>query len=228
MRKVLVATLTYDAKTPLPFVTSLIEEQKIFHEFGEQIDFVAVPSCSVVAQGRNAICKLFLQHDYDRLVFIDADISWEPGALFKLTRYNAPVVAGAYRLKRPEVIYPVEFLNGTNTHSDVPLSKDGLLEVNWAPTGFMSISREGLIAFKNNHPDREYAHHGEDGFFCFFQMKFEGGEMHSDDVYFCKEWRAAGGQVYICPNLKITHWDFNTPYPGNLSDWLKANERQAS
>lgn len=221
MSNVMIATPAYDGKLPIPFVISLLNEQQIFQDFNQQVQLISMPSCSVPAHGRNALCKWFLGSGFDQLIFVDADVTWELGNLFRLSMYPEDIVAGAYRFKREQEFYPVEWLDHEFTRNE-----HKLIEVAWAPTGFMKIRRQALLTFMEKHPDRYYIDHGEAGFFCFFQMVFKDGEMHSDDVYFCKEWRQAGGKIHLCPDLTLTHWDFNTPYPGNIAKWIEARSKQ--
>ncbi len=196
-------------------VKCLLDEQRLALGVGDVISVSFLPSCSVPAHGRNRLVTEFLKSDHDRLVFLDADVTFEPGSLVKLAHYPVDFVGGAYRYKNPEERYPVGWLPG-----DLWTDKYGLMEVDTLPTGFTSFSRNIFETFIEKYQDRYYVHQN-DRQYCFFQMVFADGFMHSDDTWFCKEWRKIGGKVFLAPEIALTHWDFNTPYPGHIGNWLK-------
>jgi hypothetical protein len=80
---------------------------------------------------RNQMVGDFLASDADKLVFIDSDVSWEPGSILKLAMHKADFVGGAYRLKQDEEAYPVEWVDPKGEL----WAKDGLLEVAHLPAG---------------------------------------------------------------------------------------------
>lgn len=215
--KVIVAIPVYDGKLPVQVVRSLLEERSIAEKCGDDLQIRFLPSCSHPAMGRNQLAQDFLDSDADRLVFLDADVTFEPGALVKIARHKVDFVGGAYRFKFHEENYPVGWIT---EKSELWSNELGLIEVAVLPGGFLSLSRNVFETLKAAHPDREYEHFGKKAF-CFFQMPFHGGALYGEDSFFCKEWRNAGGTVYLDPELELTHWDFNTPYKGHIGNWLK-------
>lgn len=215
--KIFVATPVYDGKLPVQTVLCLLEEQLLAAGVGDELFFNFLPSCSVPAHGRNRLVNEFLKSNCEKLIFLDADVTFKPGDLIRLAHLPVEVVGGAYRLKQETEEYPVGFLD--NKTED----RLGLISVETIPTGFVSFSRSVFEKFKEHFKDREYQHGGE-RLYCFFQMVFADGKMHSDDSYFCKEWKKIGGKVYLNPNFTLTHWDFHVPYVGQIKKWLKAKQ----
>lgn len=168
--------------------------------------------------GRNQLAQDFMDSGADRLVFLDSDVTFAPGSLVKIARQPVDFVGGAYRFKQDFEAYPVGWLDG----GQVPVNRIGLCLVNSLPGGFLSLSRKVFEVLKANHPDRGYVHFGKQAH-CYFQMLFKDGNLYGEDSYFCKEWRDAGGQVWLDPELALTHWDGNRPYPGHVGKWLKAS-----
>lgn len=214
--KIYVAIPVYDGKLQVQTVKCLLDEQRLALGVGDVISVSFLPSCSVPAHGRNRLVGDFLKTDFDRLIFLDADITFEPGDLVKLSHMPVDFVGGAYRYKNKVERYPVGFIPG-----EMWTNKLGLMEVETIPTGFTSFSRNIFEVFKNKYKDRYYIHQDEKQY-CFFQMVFADGFMHSDDSWFCKEWRKIGGKVYLDPEISLTHWDFNIPYPGHIGKFLKS------
>jgi hypothetical protein len=214
--KVVVAIPVYDGKLPVETVRCLIQEQSVANLSGDDILFQFLPSCSHPAMGRNQLAQQFLDSDADRLVFLDSDVTFETGSLLKIARHKDEFVGGAYRFKFEQENYPVGWLDKPDLWSD----ENGLLEVASLPGGFLSLSRKVFEKLKEAHPDREYEHFGKKAH-CFFQMPFVGGNLYGEDSFFCKEWREIGGQVFLDPELNLTHWDFNRPFVGHIGKWLK-------
>jgi hypothetical protein len=213
--RIFVAIPVYDGKLPAETVRALLNEQCVALGRGDDFLVRFLPSCSHPAMGRNQLVQDFLDSGADRLVFLDSDVTFEPGAIVKLAHSPVDFVGGAYRFKLDTESYPV----GWPESGELWANEHGLLEVVSLPGGFLSLSRQVFEVLKAAHPEREYEHFGKKAH-CFFQMKFDG-QLYGEDSGFCKEWREAGGQVFLDPELTLTHWDFNRPYPGHVGNWLK-------
>ncbi|MCR4341685.1 MAG: protein N-lysine methyltransferase family protein [Gemmatimonadaceae bacterium] len=165
-----------------------------------------------VDDGRNELVKEFLAGNCTDILFIDADMRWEPSAVTRILTWDEDVVAGAYRYKSDSGTYPV----GRIFSAD---EKTGLLSVSYAPTGFMRIRRrvfEKLDATQN--------HVGGTAFF--FLRQFNGNTYDGGDVSFCRKWIAAGGEVKVDTDIffghvGIKHWS------GKFADYLAKPENMA-
>lgn len=215
--KILVAIPVYDGKLPVEAVRCLMEEQLIAIMGGDEFYVRLLPNCSHPAQGRNQLAQDFMDSNCDRLVFLDSDITFKTGDLVKLAKRPQEVVGGAYRYKMEKEDYPVGWLD----KEWLQANDNGLLEVASLPGGFLAISRSVFEKLKGAHPDRGIEHFGKQ-MHCYFQMPFLEGRLYGEDAMFCREWRAAGGKVFLDPELTLTHWDFNKPYVGHIGKWLKS------
>src|SRR5947207_1412733 len=108
--KILVAMPVYDGNIPMETARCLFEEQIYLFLGGDVLAFRFLPSCSHPAMGRNQLAKAFMESEYDRIVFLDSDITFESGALVKLAKRPEDLVGGAYRLKMDRETYPVGWL----------------------------------------------------------------------------------------------------------------------
>lgn len=214
--KINVAIPVYDGKVPVETIRCLLNEQLTGLLGGDVLQFRFLPNCSHPAMGRNQLTQDFMDSDFDRLVFLDSDITFEVGALIKLAHQPVDFVGGVYRFKTEAEAYPLGWLDNKELRAD----ENGLLEVAHLPGGFLSISRKVFELLKAENPDRHYEHLGHKAH-CYFEMKFDGGDLYGEDTHFCKEWRKLGGKVFLDPELKLTHWDFNKPYVGHIGNWLK-------
>lgn len=218
--KILVATPVYDGKLPVETVRSLLMEQTIATACGAELHTLFLPNCSHAAMGRNQIAADFMAGDCDRLVFLDSDVTFEPGDLVKLAHKPADFVGGAYRFKQQLESYPVGWLPDPE-QKGLRWNEHELLEVATLPGGFMALSRKVFKQLMGAHPGREFEHFGRK-MHCFFQMTYHEGALYGEDSFFCKEWRDLGGKVFLDPMLTLTHWDFNRPYAGHIGNWLKS------
>ena len=215
MFKISVGIPVYDGKLQMQSVACLLTETSLATSLGIRLRVNFLPSCTNLALGRNQLVKEFLAIGADKLVFLDADVTFEPGSLIKLATHKVDFVGGAYRLKTNEERYPVHLLSEAKE-----LGPDGLVEVAMVPTGFLALSRNVFEKFEASYPDRRYTIDGEESY-CYFQIPYHNGALFTEDSYFCKEWREAGGTVYLDPTPTLTHWHFNTPFRGNFNSWVR-------
>lgn len=192
---------------------SLLNEAAAAREVGVEMRFAFLSGCSLITHARNQLAKDFLDSDCERMVFIDADVAWEPGAVLRLVSHGKDVVGGAYRFKSDDENYPVIWPDGAGL-----VQEDGLIAVKSLPGGFLQISRAALE--KLRRWDREYVHHGQT-FHGFFHAPIAEGMMFGEDAAFCFDWRRAGGQVWLDPELTLTHVDGIRKYTGSVGSWLK-------
>lgn len=207
----------YDSKLQMQSVLALLAEVSLASRLGHSLTVRFLPSCTNLALGRNQLVKEFLESKDEKLIFLDADVTFEPGDLLKLAHYPVDLVGGAYRLKLSDEKYPVGWLDKKELWCD----ENGLLEVAMIPTGFMCLSRKVFETFKEKRPNREYEIQGNK-VYCFFQIPYWGGQLFTEDAYFCHEWKALGGKIYLDPMLTLTHWEFNKPFTGNIGKFLKS------
>lgn len=218
--KIYVAIPVYDAKIPVQLVQALLHEQLVAIGSGDEILFNFLSGNAGITQGRNQLATEFMDSGFDRLFFLDADITWPVGALVQLCHNSVDLVGGCYRFKNDFEWYPIRFLPGerwTNT--------EGLMEVETMPTGFLAISRKVFQSFLDNKPGIKNTVQGGHKAHCFFQMPFVDGHLFGEDFYFCREWRSLGGKVYLNPEIELTHWGFApTPYVGHIGNFLRNRE----
>lgn len=223
--KTIVAIPVYDGKLHVNTVACLLNEYAVAFGSGDDLQIKFLPNCSVPAAGRNQLVQDFMDSGADKLIFLDSDITFEPGELLKLAHKPADVVGGAYRFKFETENYPIGWLED-NEKKGLWANEHGLIEVASLPTGFLCISRKAFEVLREAHPDREYSHMGQKAF-CYFQMVFKDGGLYSEDSFFCREFREAGGKVYLDPEIELTHWDFApVPFKGHIGNYLKNRKEE--
>ena len=221
--KLFVGVPAYDRRITVETARALLEEQGAAALAGRRarlaLQIAFAPGSSLVTTARDILARDFLATEAERLIFVDSDVAWEAGQLLALARHDVDIVGGAYRLKQESEAYPVEWLDRPLLRAD-PLT--GLLEVSALPGGFLSISRNVFERLRAAHPERAYTHQGE-ALHAFFHCPYGGGE----DGAFCADWRAAGGQIFLDPELTLTHVDGGRRFTGCIGDWLRRRMSRA-
>ena len=211
--KLFVGVPAYDRRITVETARALLNEQGAAGLAGIELQIAFAPGSSLVTTARDILVRDFLASEAERLIFVDSDVAWEAGQLLRLARHDVDIVGGAYRLKQETEAYPVSWLDRPLLQAD---PQTGLLEVSALPGGFLSISRKVFERLRDAHPERAYTHQGE-SLHAFFHCPYGGGE----DGAFCADWRAAGGQIWLDPELTLTHVDGGRSFTGRIGDWLR-------
>lgn len=160
---------------------------------------------SLVQRARNLQAAQFLETGYQKMMFIDADIEFEPEAVAKLWNLDAPVAVGLYPMKRKDAPPLSAWRHGKLVElSGCP---EGPFEVDYAGTGFMLIDRSVLEKMRAAWPEREHDEGATKSFLWFDPRLSDDGSFYlSEDYAFCRDYRALGGKIVADPSIKLLHW----------------------
>lgn len=196
-KKVLLAVPTYD-KPDTSLTFSLARSREALSGAGIQSALLILEGNCHVDDARNSIVRDFLESDCTDLVFLDADVTWEPKGLVTLCEREEDIVGGVYPYRREgSDNMPVRLMEGGEV-------RDGLREVEGLPTGFMKIKRHVLEKMASVRPwyfDKIYPTH-------LVFNRSEPDESHTrwgGDLDFCRRWRAMGGKIYAVEDIRLGH-----------------------
>lgn len=153
-----------------------------------------------VDDARNRLVRDFLETDCTDLVFLDADLRWEPQSLVDLCQYDRDVVAATYPFKQDEGGFPVAFKGG-----DMWAEPDGLIEVLAVPTGFLRIRRHVLESLAVRAVKFRPKNDGRAEIPLIFEREIENGARRGGDYAFCRKWRELGGMIHVAPEVYMEH-----------------------
>jgi hypothetical protein len=160
-----IATPAYGEQVSVYYARSLARVFAIASAHLIPVTYSAIGNESLITRARNEMAGAFLESESTHMLFIDADISFDPMDVFTLALHRKDLVAAAYptkglafnrglnigdeaELKKSLINYVINFTPEQTKKSkknkgviDVKLY-DGLLEVYDAGTGFMMISRD--------------------------------------------------------------------------------------
>jgi hypothetical protein len=196
----------------------------------ERIDFslTTVSSESLIPRARNFIVSQFLGRPrFTHLLFIDADIGFDPEVVPRYLNADKDVLGGIYPLKRFDLdavrhLAPERGLATTYRYTaelvDESL-RDGseFARVNFCGTGFMLIRRNVLeqMAAKYPHLKYEYSFTGDHAataedtahLYALFDTSLdsERGLYLPEDYTFCRRWIDEGGEIWADVHSKFSH-----------------------
>jgi glycosyltransferase involved in cell wall biosynthesis len=207
-------------------VMSLLKLFDQFRKSSIKAQFRIINS-SLVTHARNMVTCGFLHSGYDYLLFIDADVSFEPEAVIRMLVTKKEVICTPYRLKLADlrVKYPVRFKN-----RNIKIQETGmvdLVEIEDGPAGLMLIHREVFEALMEDHPEykinipQEKLKEMNDEvmgvptkedpiskyLYNFWDTSFdlETGAWKGEDVAFCSLVRGAGFKIHANIDSETTH-----------------------
>ena len=171
---------------------------------------------SLISRARNTLTAKFLHNkESTHLMFVDADIGWEPWHLLVMLNRDVDVIGGLYPMKSLPVKWCVNGFEGAEEGAD------GLQEVSKTGTGFMLIKRH-VFEKLNAHPatkpfinDIGLPVELNPYMKTYFDTAVRENRYYSEDWTFCENWRDLGGKVWVDKRVLLKHtgtyvFDFQT------------------
>jgi hypothetical protein len=162
---------------------------------------------SLISRARNTLTAKFLNTEGStHLMFIDADIGWEPWHLLVLLDAQKDVIGGLYPMKSLPVKWCV---NGIPGKEEDPNSNH--IEVTKTGTGFLLMKRE-VFEKLNAHPAVRHFNNDigldpklDKDMKTYFDTAVRENRYYSEDWTFCENWRDLGGQVWVDKRVLLRH-----------------------
>ncbi len=224
---IFLATPCFGGTVTTGYMLSVLKLLQQTDAYGFSVSLNLLGRDSLVTRARNTLVSQFLMTpEATHLMFIDADISFEPELVRRMLTFDEDVVAGMYpakavcwdalgqinRREPPQTAtlqYVGKFCEGAELERRGPFAT-GV----YCGTGFVLIKRcviERLIAA---HPECAYASDhvhtpdkAERKYYALFECMIdpETREYLSEDFGFCRLWRALGGKIWLDVEGSLTH-----------------------
>ena len=184
---------------------------------------------ALITRARANLVTLFLDNpSATHLLFVDADIGFQPDQIFRMIESGADVVAGVYPIKRVNWDKAKRMLESDRLPSaaldyvleidnpDHVVAVNGFTRVRFAGTGFLMIRRH-VLETMCQHPSyaalqffREHsldALAGSPNRFALFECMIDSssGTYLSEDFSFCKRWTDIGGEIWADLESRLDH-----------------------
>lgn len=197
----------------------------------ERIDVHFQGKESLIHRARNRAANELRLGGYDKLITIDADISWTYEDFKRIITSDKDIIGGFYPLKafpvvmnfNPLVELGQEFLSSHRGYDIDAFTKirekyadpNGILEVRNMATGFLAVHArvfaklsETVDVYGTFQPES-----GETkGFFDYYPSKVINKNLESEDWGFCRIAKEAGFKIYGDMNVALCHtgyWGFS-------------------
>lgn len=179
---------------------------------------------SLIHRARNRAAMYAVMNGFDKLLTIDADISWTYEDFRRIVTSPEPLIGGTYPMKAFPIVLNFNPLPGKGdelisshrgidydkfqvfkrTHAD----KEGLAEVMHLPTGFLCAHRsvfEKLGETSLIYEDLDGTTGKRERFMHFYESGVHEGQLESEDWSFCRRAREAGFRVIFDTRVIVKH-----------------------
>jgi len=235
-----VATPCFGGQVSVLYTASVLKLQARVRSYrGLSLKVLFKDGDALITRARASLVSQFLDDPAaTHLLFIDADIGFEPEQVLRLMECGADMCAAVYPIKRIDwdkvktimdtgrpnpaaaalnYVFEVEDPNAV-------VEKGGFVRVRYAGTGFLMIRRQALEQMCVRYPQLRYkrdhsldAATASDNRFALFEcMIAEDGTYLSEDFAFCKRWTDMGGEIWTDLNSRLSHIG-PMPFCGDLA-----------
>lgn len=238
------ATPCYGGMVNLYYMQSVLALKEALAARGVGLHVELVGGDALISRARSRLAQRFLAHPQaTHLLFVDADIAFEPANVLRLLEADKAVCGGVYPTKKVDweraraaalagvddlqaasMNYVLRFLPTPDRSIAVD---DGFAQVSYVGTGLMLIRRDAMQRLVDAHPELR-AKMGDmggadqpDAVMVFETMiEPETGEYLSEDYAFCRRWRDLGGEIWADVQSRLGHIGHAT-YTGSVMQVLQ-------
>jgi hypothetical protein len=228
---IFIATPMYGGMCAGYYTQAMLTLQKQAQEADVTVTYSFMFNESLITRARNALVHTFLKSKATHLMFVDADIKFNPADIFPMLTADKDILCGIYpkkevnwasvrsAIERGEPNENLQFNTGSFVVNLVGYENSVTIPVNepveiWnGGTGFMLIKREVLESLADKVPSytNDVTDLGgtikADTIKEYFATSIEEGtnRLLSEDYHFCMLWRKHGGQVFAAPWVQLGH-----------------------
>ncbi|MGD0436937.1 MAG: hypothetical protein ABSB86_10760 [Bryobacteraceae bacterium] len=238
---VTIGTPCFGGQVSSLYVVSLLKLQKAFAERNWSIGFMLQAGDALVTRARQTIVCHFLDDpSATHLLFIDADIGFEPEQVFRLLEFDADFTAAVYPVKQinwemmadaveagrtPLESATLSYVVEREPTKDL-VTRGGFVRSRYAGTGFLMVRRSVLEKMIEHYPELRYTHEHRASdplagsrwrsalFNCMLDK--ETGFYLSEDFSFCRRWTDMGGEIWVDYMSRLNHVGIMV-YRGNMA-----------
>ena len=233
-RKVLVSTPLHGPTAE--YFQSMFALEQLFSAHGISAAVQLLRNESDLALSRNKMTDVFLRSDCTDILQVDNDVGFDPWDVLAMMHFDREVIGANcprkqidWNLIREAVllqpdIHPdkLELMGATwmavispdckEIQLDAPISYDSI------PSGFSLIKREAFDRLAPNRPKFYVDDHRK--IKDFWSAGVHNEHWETEDYAFCRRFREVGGQIWLCPWIKLQHEGMHT-YRGDLATVLE-------
>ena len=214
--KILIGTPAYGGQIFTDYLISMVTTQRGFYRDNVDFALYTIDNESFINRARDKIANEAMNGDYDKLIFIDADIGWTYDDICNLCNSDKDIIGGTYPMKTLPIQLnfnpaPDHFdyftdnirdVDNFNRYKDEQSENNGEIEVLHIPTGFMSINTSFFHKLKDKV--QSYTSGGKLTY-NFFPHGIKNGVLESEDWAFCSLARENGIPIHLNTKIVLSH-----------------------
>jgi hypothetical protein len=240
------ATPCYGGMVTDQYFLSMFRMSQVLMQYGIKFRITTLRNESLIPRARNILTAMFLEDTSStHLMFIDADIEFDPDSVIRMLAMDKDIIAAAYPKKtinwnsvKAAAIRGEENLAtfGADYAINLKIEKGtnrvrshlGTVEVLDASTGFFLVKKQVVEQMTEHYPELHYKNDSsiDPKFnpFCYalWDTMIDPTDLRylSEDYTFCRRWQMMGGEIWVDPNTKLNHVGSYT-FEGNLNNLLR-------
>ena len=232
MTKLFVATPMYGGMCTGAYTQSILNLPSIMAQEKIEVLMSFMFNESLIQRARNALAAAFMKSDCTHMMFIDADIRFNPHDILSMLKANKEIICGIYPKKEINWYTVKEAMDNQIPNEDLKLYTGSFVvnlvdyqesvtvpvnepvEIQNGGTGFMMIKREVFEALKQHVPyymndvgDLGNTMQFREKIYEYFATSIEEGteRLLSEDYHFCSIYQKMGGHIYAAPWAQLAH-----------------------
>lgn len=229
---IFLATPMYGGMATGTYTASLMQTPMTFSKAGIQLYYSYMMNESLITRARNSLAYDFLESKATHLMFVDADIGFNPQDIVEMVKRDVDIVCGLYPKKEihwarvsdavAKGVPPHQLKDHTGTfvvnlvgNERQEVKMNELLEIQNGGTGFMLIKRNVFETLADKVPeynndmylatDTERKPKIIKEFFATSIDPESNNRLLSEDYHFCKLARKHGFKIHAAPWAQLSH-----------------------
>tara|TARA_B100000674_G_scaffold486239_2_gene494429 strand:- start:1184 stop:1954 length:771 start_codon:yes stop_codon:yes gene_type:complete len=213
--RILIATPAYNGDVTSKYTECLIMTCNLLgmNRIEFQVKFL---NNQIVTRARNMLAHIFMTGNFTHMLFIDADISWNPHDVINLLSHDEECVIGVY----PNKAY--HFDSSKKNISLTPSSKilfpietkgEYLKRIKHAATGFMLLKKAALKRIEKDIDQFYLPNNGQHAtsredmslLYNYFNCQVVDNDYLTEDYYFSHLFNKNGGKIYADTRINLLH-----------------------
>jgi len=144
---------------------------------------------------------------FTHMIFIDADIVWDPQQILMLLSHNLECVIGCYPNKKYYWNNSKLTLNNSSVIAKPSVTKnDFLIKLKYAATGFMLLKKSALLKIQNDIQTFKLpSGETQQNVYNYFDCNVVDNDYLTEDYYFSYLLNKNGGEIFADNRINLQH-----------------------
>jgi hypothetical protein len=181
-RTVFFGTPTYDKTVTIDHDHAMVESAILLTQLGVRLQRHVEAGGIYLGLIRNKIVDAFLASDADDLLFVDADVGFDPMVLPRMLSHKQEIVGGLVPKRSSERD------NDYHQNALTGVAEDGLFQSLEIPTAFLRIKRSAFSKLQKPY----------------FRSEADP-EAFGEDIWFCRRWCETGNFLWVDADITFSH-----------------------